>query len=577
MNLNDFNLEKRDSVYLLLVFLFSFFTIYKMIEFYMHCGIFDPDKAIYLIDALKFAGLDYYNICLSTDIFYTPVICFLTSVLFRLGLVDKLAIFIVTGIFGVLCEIGVYVFLRQRFNQILSFTGAVIFGSLSVVLLNIGSGGIDIPSIGISVWIIIFTVAAIEKDIKYFLVIFPLFVLGFFTRYTVGFILPVILIYYLLSKDVCKNFNCLINDKKLFKERFVNYLHSREFKYIALSILLGLILAIIICWFIIDNGGSLTFFQQSSNTFNGAKSNVLGVDFNRSRMYYLNNIFGILFEDCRLLDTALSFSLLLILFSGVLIIFKNYFKTFVKKFKNNSFLNNIFKIIFVLSFLGILFGFVFMRNHMVSNICVMINVICLYCIMGDSKFNIKLNLLSVSWFCITFIFASLYEVKVFRYFIPIVVPFVYLIILSFENILIELTNLYNHFTQEKRTYSLKSKINILPLILVIVLLFSSFVFVQETVYDVRGEIGLGLVDATDYIINHDSEYHSKEIISDEHLFTVAKWYLNVNGTMLRDYEIDSADNHNASYLILKQDRDFENYHEIYHSKGIYLYAYNSNS
>ena len=112
MNLSDFNLEKKDRAYLLVVLLFSIYTIYKMIEFYMHCGIYDTDNAIYLIDALKFAGLDYYNICLSSDIFYSPVICFLTSILFRLGLVDKLAIFLVTGIFGVICEVGLYVFFK---------------------------------------------------------------------------------------------------------------------------------------------------------------------------------------------------------------------------------------------------------------------------------------------------------------------------------------------------------------------------------------------------------------------------------------------------------------------------------
>ena len=215
MNLTDFNLERKDAVYLVFVLLFSFFTIYKMIEFYMHCGIYDPDKAIYLIDALKFAGLDYNNICLPSDIFYSPVICFLTSILFRLGLVDKLAIFIVTGIFGVICEVGVYVFLRQRFNQILSLTGVIIFGSLSVILLNIGSGGIDLPSIGVSVWIILFAVAAVEKNPKYFLVIFPLLVIGFFIRYTVGFIFPVILIYYILSKKESSNINCLINEKNM--------------------------------------------------------------------------------------------------------------------------------------------------------------------------------------------------------------------------------------------------------------------------------------------------------------------------------------------------------------------------
>lgn len=570
MNLSDFNLERKDAVYLVFVLLFSFFTIYKMIEFYMHCGIYDPDKAIYLIDALKFAGLDYNNICLPSDIFYSPVICFLTSILFRLGLVDKLAIFIVTGIFGVICEVGVYVFLRQRFNQILSLTGVIIFGSLSVILLNIGSGGIDLPSIGVSVWIILFAVAAVEKNPKYFLVIFPLLVIGFFIRYTVGFIFPVILIYYILSKKESSNINCLINEKNMIKDKFINFIHSIEFKYIAISIFLGLLLAIIICWYIIDNGGALTFIQQSSNTFNGVQPNTLRVDFNQSRLYYLKNLNAILFEDCRFLDSLLSFSLLSIFILGFLLKIKNNFKNFYKNFMNKS--NLIFKTIFVLSLLGIFFGFVFMRNHMISNICVMVNVICAYCLIDDNGFNTKFTLLNFSWLLITFIFASLYEVKVFRYFIPIVIPFVYFIILGFEEILIELLNLNHHFVGEKQSYSLKSKINILPIILIALLLFSSIIFVEDTNYDIRGEIGLGLVDVTDYIITHDPDFQSKEILGDEHVFTIAKWYLKVNGTMFRDYQTDLVDTFNASYVIHNQKEKFENYTEIYHSKGVYLYA-----
>ena len=113
--------KKKDLIYLTIIFIFSIFTISNMIQYYLVGGMYDPDKAIYLLDALKFAGMDYYNVCLPSDIFYSPVICYLTSLLFRLGLVNELAIFIVTAIFGVLCEIGLYVLFRFRFNSLLSF------------------------------------------------------------------------------------------------------------------------------------------------------------------------------------------------------------------------------------------------------------------------------------------------------------------------------------------------------------------------------------------------------------------------------------------------------------------------
>ncbi|MGL6298742.1 MAG: glycosyltransferase family 39 protein, partial [Methanobacteriaceae archaeon] len=53
-------------------------------------------------------------------------------------------------------------------------------------MLWAANGTLDIPAIAISIWVMYFTVLATNKNSKYFIIAFPLFVIAFFTRYTAG-------------------------------------------------------------------------------------------------------------------------------------------------------------------------------------------------------------------------------------------------------------------------------------------------------------------------------------------------------------------------------------------------------
>lgn len=568
MFLSDFN--KEDKIYIIIILLFSCLTAYNLIQYYTISGLMNPDTALYLIDSLKFAGLDEYNICLSSDIFYSPVICFLTSILFRLGLVDKLAIFIVTAIFGILGEIGLYVLFRFRFNQLLSLTGTIIFACLSQVLWNFAGGYIDIPSVSISIWIIIFTLVALGKNPKFFILIFPLGVIGFFTRYTVGFILPVIMIYYILSKDIVPQFVNVFNNKKLFREKLFNYFKSDEFKYILLSLVFGIIIFLIISLFILNQGGELTFFNQSINTFNGIKHNVNAVDFNLSRLYYVKNLKDILFSEDRLLDSTIFYGLMFLMIGGSLIRIKqnfHCFKWFNNKLNSKKNITLILNVFFMLSIFGIIYGFVFIKNHMFTNVCLVITIILIYYnIQPENDFNLKFTILNLSWLSICFIFASLYVIKVPRYALPFLVPLVYFIVWGLDGIIIELENF--KFIKEKNLMINK----LIPLLLLILILFSSCSYIL--MLPQYGEYQkTGLIDVTEYIVAHDSDYHSKEIVAYDHYYSILKWYLQVNGTKLRFFETDVIDSMNVSYVVINHDYDFKNYHKIYNSKEIYLFAH----
>ncbi|RBQ22328.1 hypothetical protein ALNOE001_20660 [Candidatus Methanobinarius endosymbioticus] len=47
-----------------------------------------------------------------SNLYLSPVLCFLTSIIFRIGFVDQIAIFIVTGIFLPIAGVGTYLLFR---------------------------------------------------------------------------------------------------------------------------------------------------------------------------------------------------------------------------------------------------------------------------------------------------------------------------------------------------------------------------------------------------------------------------------------------------------------------------------
>ena len=96
------------------------------------------DAYLYLIQAYHFAGTpiggyDYVN-------YYSPLIPFLTSLLFRLGFVSEASLFAVTGLFYPIAVIGIYFLLNLRFNKFYSMLGAILYGSMSINLMWTANG-----------------------------------------------------------------------------------------------------------------------------------------------------------------------------------------------------------------------------------------------------------------------------------------------------------------------------------------------------------------------------------------------------------------------------------------------------
>ena len=95
----------KDNKELILITIISTILVAYYINFNNNLGIYCSDVYVYLLNALYYAGTNIHS---TKSIYLSPVVCFLTSLIFELGYVDKVAIFIVTGIFAIIGNIGMF-------------------------------------------------------------------------------------------------------------------------------------------------------------------------------------------------------------------------------------------------------------------------------------------------------------------------------------------------------------------------------------------------------------------------------------------------------------------------------------
>ena len=584
MNLKDWNLDKNDRIYLILLLIITLLTALKMLDLSMKGCVSNPDIALYLINSLKYAGLDLNNISNPNDMVNTPIISYLTSLIFKIGYVDKNAIIIITSLFNFIGFFGFYILLKNRFTPQLSFIGAILYGSLPIILLNAYRGMIDLSSISISIWVLVFGIMAIDKNPKYFLITLPLFIIAFFTKYIAGLTLPLIVLYYIMNKNVVDTFDDLISDKKLFKEKFKNYVKSKEFKYILISCILAFILGLIIIkTLLLDYNAPLSFIKQTTNTFNGYEYSPTGIDYSMDNSYYINHFSAIIYEtnkNALLLSTVLytifGFGLIL----GILRFIKNinHFK-FKKELYKTKYFDRILSIVIVILIFISLYTINDIPNHMISNISLLVALTLISSKLNKYHVNnkiISLDILFLAYFSINIIFISLYAIIVPRYILPTIVPFIYFIIWGLDSIY---TNIGN-----KKLFNFKLTNYISSIILIIFLIFTISFIISPMDYDHTGEVyrdvydwdfKYDLINIANYIINNDNNYNEKTFASDYHHSRLYKWYLNNNVSVL-DIDKSNKNFKDPDYIILTGDDKIKNYTKIYKNNKFYLYKHRTN-
>ncbi len=525
----DYNLNRQDKYYLIILGIISTLLVIHTIKFALNnFGVFDDDIYFYLGNSLKFAGV--VSLQDNTQIFYGPLICFLTSFLIRAGIDGILSIYIVTGILAIFGNLGLYLLLRLRFRELLSFTGVVIYSGLSLYCMWVACGNLDIPAISMTIWCIYFIISAINKNPKYHIPALICLVLGVFIRYTVVLIIPVILTYI------------------IYKIRFKLRENKKTRKYFLISliiIIIGVISFISVLILYKSNNG---FLNQIYAVLIGR--GVLPTDpyYNQSRLHYIKNTleyissYNAIFrygENYHLVNpTPLSYFLISILGIGIILCYDK-----LKQLKINK------KMVIITILLSIItFGSLFIRISTISIILSMLTILLAHETLKDSGFkNLDFNLLMLGWLLCNLIFYSLYGVKVNRYILTAAPPFIYFVICAVNKIEVKFEN--------------KVKIKtILPILLIILFLINGFSYITT----IDNELFLHAEEETSHFLMEYDTNLSNATIASTYPRTLG-YYLQHKVIEMFDYEVDSS---GVTYYISYGDINppLNNYDLIYHNK-----------
>ena len=514
------NLNKKDKYYLLFITIFSCILVGYYINFNNNIGIFCSDVYIYLLNSLHYNGEYVAN---PKNLYLSPLICFITSLFFKIGFVDKNAIYIVTGAFAIFGNIGFYILLKKFFNENLSLCGTVIYSSLPLYLIWLANGTLDVPAVSMIIWIGIFTILAVDENPKYYSLLILFIVLGVFTRYTVLLTIPAFLLYY------------------IFKNGFK--IKRKDLKYILIGIIIAIILCAVTLGLILHmSNGSFGAENQISDGINGNQGSQIDPAYNSDISYYIMNIANFIsnshsfFKTNPVLEspTILSWAILAIIAAGMCIWIYDHKRKFEKK--------DIYPIIFfllaIISFTKI--------SSVITTILVLIG---LYLLGKDSP-NKNMYFM-LGWIFSNVIFISYYNIKVNRYFLPVFPPIIYFILLSIESI-------ENH---------LKFNKNIIAPILIFLFILQAFTF--PLTFDLTDEYK-ATEDVSNYIIDNNPDY--KNMTIGVYNIRPFSWWLGKNIIGLVSDNESAIDKSNATYYISNRPlANISNYTPIENFGKIYLY------
>ena len=518
------------------------------------------DAYLYLIQAYHFAGTpiggyDYVN-------YYSPLIPFLTSLLFRLGFVSEASLFAVTGLFYPIAVIGIYFLLNLRFNKFYSMLGAILYGSMSINLMWTANGTLDIPSVALSIWAVYFFIKGLESNQKFFYLAFPLLVLSVFAKYTGALTILVMMVYLLSKRDIIGN--------------FVKYI-----KNIIGGIITSFVFIIPFLSYYIINGLPFGFINQAREVSTETISSNTAAAPANDLFFYISSLPRFIYSPQKILG----YFILLVAAVGVIYgIYKliNYLKEHYKDSANRleiSFypkirLNkNVCFIALAVSIIMIILTFLTagMTSFIISELLLLIGLAIfatsfnsIFTDLADidyvndkktsSKYKFfRFDFAMISWFLIYLVFFSSHLIKADRYFTALVPGFVFILVYSIERVTYLLRNNNSKFNISKE----KAAKGFLAMLLILLLAAS---------------IGYLTIDRHDTLVDNEIEtakwiescidYENMTIYADRG--PIYTWYLasevdycpsSVNISELGDY----LNEQNASYYIMTPLEDNVNY------------------
>lgn len=386
------------------------------------------DVFFYLNNALFYAG---YDTGLANTRGLSPLIPMITSIFFRMGFISDFTIIAVSSSFYIFAALGMYFLMRLRFDEVLSFTGSMVLATFPLVIVWVTKGMLDIPGMCLSIWAVYFTILSFRKNTKFLYVAFPLIIFGFFSRYTVLLMVPVMLIQFLMVDNPIDYIKTNIKD-------IIGGIGAGALVFAAF---VGIYTYLNIGLFFVSQGSDIT-----NSTYNAlvTPNNVV---------YYIKNILiyigaqnfvpyslkpgAFLISEMRWIGgypSIVSYILTAILIIGIVLYLKKLFSSENREIlkKEDKKLKLAIFIIGLIAFLA-----TYLNVSIVTSLIVIsISLLALYKLLIKADMDdFNLDSIMFYWMVVNFLFITYYHVKVDRYFMPIMPVIAYFIILSIELIL----------------------------------------------------------------------------------------------------------------------------------------------
>lgn len=527
------------------------------------------DVFFYLNNALFYAG---YDVGLANTRGLSPLIPMITSIFFRMGFISDFTIIAVSSTFYIFAALGMYFLLRLRLDEVLSFTGSMIFSTFPLVIVWVTKGMLDIPGLCIAIWAVYFMMLAFRRNTKYFYVAFPLIILGFFTRYTVLLMVPVLLIQFFLTENPISFIKTNIKD-------------------IVIGIGAGaLVFAAFIGTYIYLNIG--IFFLTQGSDVASSSHNAL-YDMSNNVFYYFNNFLIYigaknfipysLKPGAYLIDkmqwvggrpSKISYTFAVISIIGIVLYITKLFNAENREIIRNN-CNKVRLAIFIVGLA--VFFLTFMKVSIVlSVIIISIALVALYRILSKTDMDdLTFDFIMFYWFVVNLSFITYYHINVDRYFMPVLPTVAFFIVLSMKMIFDKLKSV---------KYMDKVRV-IVPIGLVCLILICSGVYAMSNsphsfdnnMYPNFETAALEEKTVGGWLMEHDPQYMNKTIWADRGgdmsfiLRTeIPSYEKESNATNFTEKMI----NENVTYFIAKDNKTIaEPYNLIYKNGEVHLYYY----
>ncbi|HOI40370.1 MAG TPA: glycosyltransferase family 39 protein [Methanobacterium sp.] len=438
-----------------------------------------------LANAAQFAGkgIGY------SDLLRPPLLPFLTSIYFMFDGLDMSAILAIDGLLHIFGCVGLYLLLKERFSPLISFIGGLLYATSPLILVNAAVGYNDVPSISLGIWVLYLTYLGVNRNSRFFYIVFPLAMLAFLTKYNMALLIFPIFFYILIS------WNQIKRPKDIMGGMFLG----------------GMVLVPVLLFFSMKFGNPILPFMSFFGT-SGGQSTSIHFAYNPDSLYFVKRLPLYMGKNAILIIFSIFLSLLFYAYKKMDNIRAFSLDTLIKN-------GNRTKLIIILVLTTILIATFGKLHYIWSEVILFAILYLMHQVSSEWGWDCNLDLLFLSWFATFFIFHSAYVTKDHRYFVYMIPPIIYFLVRGLS------------FSMEMFRYNFKNKnltlyaFSAILVILMILFTFSQFNYIEKT------NMGNKLFneevrDASNWLKNYDPDYKSKVIYAD--YWAMFAWHLKMD-------------------------------------------------